>query len=287
MGEASLRRDNLRRIHRDRQRPLRALEYLDFHADFTSSPVELKEGFTVSDRRTGELFLALHFRSRSERPLASLDVKLVLFEDARLRLASGSMEQRYSWEDATFGERVLDRHVRTESECARQKCLVQGEEFGQGIFLPLPGSYFQRAQIRLVSVTYEDGSCEAPDLAVECRAVRVTDEEKAETAQPLRDLSQVQARRAVKEERKVQIRELHDTSGYTPLRRFEKSEELWKRVEEYNRVLDHLAAMEAQRLRRRKRLPLKISLIVLLMLVIANFREIYYLVLALVMGNFR
>ena len=287
MKESSVRRENLRRIHRDRQRPFRVLEYLDFHTDFTNCPVELKEGFTVSDRRTGELFLALHFRSRSEKPLAALDVKLVLFEDARLRLSSNDMMQRYSRDDATFGERVLDRHVRTELECAREKYLVQGEEFGQGIFLPLPGSYFQRVQIRLVNVTYGDGSSEAPDLSVECRAVRIPDMQKAEEVQPLRDLSQVQARRALKEEQKVQIRELHDTSGYTSLHRMEKSEELWKRVEAYNRVLDHLAAMEAERLRRRKRLPLKIALLVLVMLIVANFREIYYFCAYFLMEAFR
>lgn len=287
MKESSARRENLRRIRRDRQRPLRVLEYLDFHADFTNCPVELKEGFTVSDRRTGELFLALVFRSRSEKPLAALDVKLVFFEDARLRLSANEIEQRYSREDATFGERVLDRHVRTESECAREKYLVQGEEFGQGIFLPLPGNYFQRVQIRLASVTYGDGTGGTPDLSVECRAVRVADAKKAEEVQPLRDLSQVQERRALKEERKVQIRELHDTSGYTSLHRMEKSEELWKRVEAYNRVLDRLAAMEAERLRRRKRLPLKIALIVLVMLFVANFRDIYYFCAYLLMEAFR
>lgn len=284
MGESSLRRENLRRIHRDRLRPLRALGCLDFSGDFADSPVEVKDGYTVSDRKTGELFLVLLFRSRSEKPINALDVRLVLFEDARLRLPSCTVEQRYGWEEATFGERVLDRHIRTELECMREKCLVQGEEFGQGIFLPLPGSYFQRMQLQLVSVTYEDGSREALDVSVNGRAIQGLKPGAPEDAKPLRDLSQVQARRALKEERKIQIRELHDTSGYTSLYRFEKSEDMWKRVEAYNRVLDHLAAMEEARLRRRRLLPVRLALLLLLMIFVAHLRDVYYFFQWLVLG---
>lgn len=71
------RSETLKRVHRDRLRRLRVLEYLDNSAVFADSPVEIKESYAVSDRDTGETFLVLIFRCLSEKPLEALDVRLL------------------------------------------------------------------------------------------------------------------------------------------------------------------------------------------------------------------
>lgn len=169
------RRETLRRVHRDRLRPLRVVEYLDNSAVFASSPVEIKEAYAVSDRDTGELFLVMIFRCLSQRPLAALDVRLLFYDGGRVPVPARREEFRYSWEAATFGERSLDGQVRREKDCKREKAIVHGEEFGEGIFLPLPEDYFRKLQIELVGAEYTDGSYETLELSAGGRARRFAD----------------------------------------------------------------------------------------------------------------
>lgn len=169
MRQSASRRETLRRIHRDRLRPLRVLEYLDNSAVFAHSPVEVKEGYIVSDRDTGELFMVLVFRSLSQKPIAALDIR-ALFYNENHPVPFRRDDFRYSWENATLGERVLGGEVRRERECKREQAIVHGEEFGQGIFLPLPENYFHRMQIELVGVAYTVGEYEPLGLIAGNRA---------------------------------------------------------------------------------------------------------------------
>lgn len=153
------RREALKRVHRDRLRPLRVLEYLDNSAVFDHSPVEVKEGYIVSDRDNGEVFLVLVFRCLSRKPMEALDIRVHLYNE-RQPVPFSRTDFRYSWETATLGERVLNGQTRKEKECKREQALVHGEEFGQGIFLPLPESYFHKMQIELVGVSYTVGGYE-------------------------------------------------------------------------------------------------------------------------------
>lgn len=150
----------LRRQRKDQLRQMRVLEELDTSAVFADSPVEIKEGYAVSDKETGELFLLLVFRSLSRRPIAALDIRLLLYRQG-LPVPYRKDDFRYSWESATLGERVLDGQVRKEKDCKKERNIVHGEEFGQGVFLPLPDAFFHRLQIELVRVTYDDGGCES------------------------------------------------------------------------------------------------------------------------------
>ncbi|MCH5183187.1 MAG: hypothetical protein J1E00_03345 [Oscillospiraceae bacterium] len=153
------RKQALKRVHRDRLRPLRVLEYLDNSAVFEKCPVEVKEGYIVSDRDNGDLFLVLIFRCLSGKPMEALDIRVHLYNE-RQPVPFSRTDFRYSWETATLGERALNGQPRKEKECKRERALVHGEEFGQGIFLPLPGSYFHKMQIELVGVAYTVGEYE-------------------------------------------------------------------------------------------------------------------------------
>lgn len=198
------RRETLRRVHRDRLRPLRVVEYLDNSAIFANSPVEVKEAYAVSDRETGELFLVMIFRCLSEKPLAALDVRLLFYDGGRIPVPARKEVFRYSWEAATFGERVIDGQARRERDCKKEKAIVHGEEFGQGIFLPLPENYFRKLQIELVGAEYTDGSYEMLELPAGGRAKRFSEMDsdlrasythvnifgQAEEAHPIRVLPQ-------------------------------------------------------------------------------------------------
>ncbi len=203
MFKRSKRQQNLIRVRKDRMRPLRVVEYLENSAIFENSPVEIKEGYIISDRETGELFLTLNFRSVSQKTISALDIRLILFKD-RIVLPDKKIEYRYSWEDATLGERVINGVQRKDRECKKDKTLMYGEEFGEGIYIPLPESYFKKMQIELVSVTYFDGSKQELNLIAGSRAMRyleLDDElrdayrslnifQKAEAAHPIRVLPQ-------------------------------------------------------------------------------------------------
>ncbi len=171
MRETAVRRANLKRVRRDRMRPLRVLEYLDHSAIFENSPVEIKEGYLISDRDNGELFLTLNLRTLSKRPISALRIRILLYRE-RMVTPYLKLNYTYSWEEATFGERVLDGITRKDRDCRKDKTLVYGEEFGEGIYIPLPDSWFKKMQIELVDVTYFDGSTEKLDLLAGSRALR-------------------------------------------------------------------------------------------------------------------
>ena len=173
-GKPVSRKEALKRVHRDRLRPLRVLEYLDNSAIFDHSPVEVKEGYVVSDRENGELFLVLVFRCLSVKPVEALDIRVHLYNQ-RQPVPFSRTDFRYSWETATLGERVLNGQPRKEKECKREQALIHGEEFGQGIFLPLPENYFHRMQIELVGVAYTVGGYEHLGLIAGSSAKRFAD----------------------------------------------------------------------------------------------------------------
>ncbi|MCH5183189.1 MAG: hypothetical protein J1E00_03355 [Oscillospiraceae bacterium] len=164
MRKGSGRSETLKRVHRDRLRPLRIVEHLDNSAVFADCPVEIKESYAVSDRDTGELFLVLIFRCLSEKPLEALDVRLLFYDGGRIPVPARKEEFRYSWETAMLGQRTLDGQVRREKDCKRETSIVCGEEFGEGVFLPLPEDYFRKLQIELVGAEYSDGSYETLEL---------------------------------------------------------------------------------------------------------------------------
>ncbi|MBO5735356.1 MAG: hypothetical protein J6S15_04585 [Clostridia bacterium] len=203
MFKRNPRKAKLARVHRDRMRPLRVIEYLDNSAIFDESPVEIKEGYIISDRDTADLFLTMNLRSVSEKTIAALDIRIILYKE-RTILPDKKIDFRYSWEEATFGDRVLNGIPRKERECKKDKTIVLGEEFGEGIFIPLPESYFKKMQIELVSVTFFDGSTKELNLIAGGRALRFVELDgdlrdayrslnifqKAEESHPIRVLPQ-------------------------------------------------------------------------------------------------
>ncbi len=172
--ERETRRENLRRIRRDRIRPLRVVEVLDCSAVFAKCPTEIKEASVVSDRDTGELFLTVLFRCLSVKSPESLDICVLLYEE-NVCVPYARIPFRYGNAEGTFGERIYKGEVRTRKECKAEPLPVYGEVFGQGVYLPLPASYFHRLQIKLLNVVYKDGTKETLDLIANTEALRFTE----------------------------------------------------------------------------------------------------------------
>lgn len=290
MRESTAKRKLQQQVYRNWLRALRIVETLDDIAVAEGSPVEIVKGYTASDRETGELFLLLTFKSLSKRPIAALDIR-VQFSDGVHPVPFRKDDFRYGCETATVGGKS-----RRGRERKRTQAIVCGEEFGQGVLLPLPEDYFHRMQIELVRVTYEDGGCESLGLTVRQKETRRWAPEEGERILPtrpvfpeeeeqerlLRDLPQAQVKRTLKEERMEMIRELHDTSAYVRLHRFESEEEQQDRVERYNHALHNLAMQEKEKKHRFRMLPIKFGLAALLALALIHFEEIVEFVFSLV-----
>lgn len=170
-SERTLHRKNLRRVRKDRMRSMRVISAVESSAVLHDSPVELEEGYSVSDRDTGELFLMLRFRSLSKMPLESLRIRALLYQEQMVN-PSAAIPFCYSWTDATLGERTYNGKPRTERECRKEHVLEYGESFGGGVYLPLPSGYFKKLQIELVDVTDSNGRQQTLHLIAGGRAAR-------------------------------------------------------------------------------------------------------------------
>ena len=168
--DAALRKENMKRVHKDRMRPLRVLEYLDNSAVFENSPVEVRDGYVISDRDNGDLFLILSFRSLSEKPIASLRIRVLLYRDHK-PVPYQRTEYEYSWQMGTFGIRTLNGEERKEKEIRDETTIRYAETFGDGIYLPIPSTYFTKLQVDLLEVVYGDGEVQHLGLTAGAKAV--------------------------------------------------------------------------------------------------------------------
>lgn len=180
--ENDIRRANLRRIRKDQLRPLRVVETLDCSAVFEKSPTEIRDAYVISDRKTGELFLTILLRWQSRKQPEALDICILLYRENEC-VPYAKLPFRYGSAEGTFGERIYQEKIRTKKECRAEPLPQYGEVFGQGIYLPLPDSYFHKLQIKLLSVVYKDGTKELLNLIANTAAPRFAElEDTLQTA---------------------------------------------------------------------------------------------------------
>lgn len=148
------RKRALKRIKKDAIRPLRRLKTLDPGSVLENSPVEMRSGEVISDRETGEIFLHLNFRSLSEKPLLSFRARVLLYREG-LCIPYDRYEKVYAWEAGTLGRRTRNGAPLKKREEKTCRLIENGEVFGEGVFLPLPDSYFSKIEIELLEC--EDG----------------------------------------------------------------------------------------------------------------------------------
>jgi len=146
----------------DRQRIFRVVEYLDYSAVFEKSPVEVIEGYIVSDVDDYSIFASFVFRNVSKKRLKALDVRLLCYHNQNIPYLK--IPFTYSYERYTLGtrkkgsQRIWDKKMRSNPVIDRDK------SFGEAVYIPVPESYFSRLELEITGVRYADGSYEELSL---------------------------------------------------------------------------------------------------------------------------
>jgi hypothetical protein len=148
---------------RDRQRIFRVVEYLDYSAVFDRSPVEITDGYIISDVDSYEIFASFVFRNVSDKGILSMDITLLCYQNNQ-NIPYMKIPFTYSLQSYTLGIRKKAGKKIKEKEAEKKPVIESSESFGEAVYIPIPPSYFTRVQLEITAVTYDDGSREELDL---------------------------------------------------------------------------------------------------------------------------
>lgn len=145
----------LERQKYDYQRPLRVVKYFDYPFILEDSPVELEEGYIVSDRETCDVFASFVFKNVSPTPLKSLKIRLACYLNQNIPYLNIDFE--YSQKDLTFGIIKSGKQELKLRESNKREVIKTAESFGTCVFVPIPESYFTKMEVILLSAEMSDG----------------------------------------------------------------------------------------------------------------------------------
>ncbi len=154
------------RIREDMMRPLRVIEYLDFSRIYDNSPVEVLEGYTVTDTDTGEVFGIFKIQNTSKKDIKALTVRLYLYEGTS-NIATRRIDWIYSAQHKSFGIRKMQNEPKEtflQRYGLRDKLVPpyirEGESFGESALIKLPYSYCRKIEFEVRRVVFADGEIE-------------------------------------------------------------------------------------------------------------------------------
>lgn len=147
-------------------RTFRVVEYFDFSGVLPDSPVQVNEGYIISDLETHELFASFAFQNTSGKQIMSLDIRLFLYQNANVPYEKKSFT--YSYDNMTFGERKNGIVTKKGIFGTKQYtyCIAVGETFGRSAYIPIPDSYFRKIELEISKVTFSDSSFVTPKMIV-------------------------------------------------------------------------------------------------------------------------
>lgn len=147
---------------RDRQRIFRVIEYLDYSAVFECSPVEITDGYIISDVDNYDIFASFVFRNVCPKGILSLDIMLLCYKNQNIPYLK--IPFTYSLKSYTLGIRRKGGTKIKEKIAEKQPVVEPSESFGEAVYIPIPESYFTRVKLVITAVTYDDGSHEELEL---------------------------------------------------------------------------------------------------------------------------
>ncbi len=158
-----LSRKEKQRMKEDALRPLRVIERLDFSRIYDDAPVEVIEGYTVTDTETNEVFGVFKMQNTAKEELRSLAVRLLLYEGTS-NIATRKIDFVYSAAAKSLGKRTmpveeeqsLPVRLGIKAQVLPQN-IRQGETFGDGVLIPLPKGYCRKMEFEIRTVEYADG----------------------------------------------------------------------------------------------------------------------------------
>lgn len=150
------RRKLEKRARYDRMRNLRVVEYIDYGKELNDCPVEVTEGYIVSDIDDYSIFASFVFRNASGRRITSLKIRLLCYQNQNIPYLKIPFE--YCYDTCTFG--VMRRRGEKLKDKKDISCgsVADGVAFGECVYIRLPESYFKKLELELMSVTYDDGT---------------------------------------------------------------------------------------------------------------------------------
>ncbi len=148
-------KEKIKRQKYDRMRSLRVVKYLEYPFILPDSPVELDEGYIVSDMETYDVFASFIFKNVSERPIRKLNIRLSCYLNQNIPYTN--IDFTYSHEDLTFGIISKDGNDLKLRQSNERVTVERSETFGSCVYIPLPESYFTKLEVILLSVEYAGG----------------------------------------------------------------------------------------------------------------------------------
>lgn len=164
---------------RDRQRIFRVVEYLDYSAVFEKCPVEITEGYTISDENNYEIFASFVFCNVSKKRIRALDIQLICHQ--KMNYSVLKIPFTYSNESYTLGTRRLNGKKIRDKKLLIDPDISTGESFGETVYIPIPEDFVSKFELEIVGVKYTDGTYEKLTLTAGKSFTRFTelgDEEK-------------------------------------------------------------------------------------------------------------
>lgn len=147
---------------RDRQRIFRVVEYLDYSAVFEKCPVEVVEGYTVSDVESYDIFASFVFQNVSGKRIRTLNIQLLC--SPKIGFSVLKIPFTYSFLSYTLGTRKMGDEPIRDKKLLADPDIAVGESFGEAIYIPIPEDYLTKIELEIVSVNYTDGTTEQVGL---------------------------------------------------------------------------------------------------------------------------
>ncbi len=148
----------------DRMRALRVVKYLEYPFILPDSPVEIEQGFIVSDRDTYDVFASFIFKNVSEHPIQKLNIRLLCYLNQNIPYAN--IDFTYCQDELTFGIINKDGNDLRLKDSNLIKSVEQSATFGSCVYIPLPESYFTKLELLLLSVEYSNGKVQELNTVV-------------------------------------------------------------------------------------------------------------------------
>lgn len=164
MQKVKYNKESYKRQKYDRMRALRVVKYLEYPFILSKSPVEIEEGFIVSDKDTYDVFASFIFKNVSDRPIHKLNIRLSCYLNQIVPYTH--IDFSYSQEDLTFGIISKDGVDYKLRDSNAKSSIARSESFGSCVYIPMPESYFTKLDLTIMSVEYAGGVKEDLNILV-------------------------------------------------------------------------------------------------------------------------
>ncbi|MBO5870772.1 MAG: hypothetical protein J6Q89_08495 [Clostridia bacterium] len=157
-------KEKLKKQNDDRMRSLRVVKYLEYPYILPNSPVEIVEGYILSDRDDYTVFASYIFKNVSELSIRKLNIRLLCYLNQNIPYTT--IDFTYSQDDLTFGIINVNGNDLKLKDANLIKYIEKSATFGSCVYIPLPESYFTKLELTLLSVEYAGGRTEIINTVV-------------------------------------------------------------------------------------------------------------------------